>query len=527
MKYLKSNAFLLLALVFALKSSILAAEFQGDVTPYFFYTSPPTPVGSGARAMGVGGAFIAVADDGTAANWNPAALIQLELPEASMVLDGDFRTIDGQSASLYDVNYLSGSYPFTVKDINMIISFNYQRLYDYNLNFKNNVEYAVDDSGNQATWLVPGNGNPASVTQYDVVTMSGLNEKKNSEITADNSGELGALSPAFAIQVTPKFSLGITANFWKDGWLDRGREYQSRHEEKGNGESRQVNYLWYDSDGDCTCNGGKPCSPNDYIDDLSCVDELIDPAKLGNPNPLYSNPKTFQFDTIVSQRMRMQGESYNLGLLWDISPRWTMGAVYRTGAELNVDREIRQFQHQTSAWASLNQAASVGEFNYDEKIYLPSSYGLGAGFRYSDALTISADVTMMRWDEYNYELEDGTRYSLITGLKQGINDVDPTLTGRIGAEYLIIKPKYVVPIRGGLFYDQEPALDRPDSFYGLTVGSGFAYKWLVMDIAYFYRFGRDVAVGYAANAERTELMEQAKGDVDQHQVMLSGIVHMP
>ncbi len=43
------------------------------------------PVGSGARALGMGGAFIAVADDATAASWNPGGLIQLVTPEVSAV----------------------------------------------------------------------------------------------------------------------------------------------------------------------------------------------------------------------------------------------------------------------------------------------------------------------------------------------------------------------------------------------------------------------------------------------------------
>jgi len=47
--------------------------------------SSPNPVGSGARAVGMGGAFIGVADDATAASWNPAGLIQLEKPEVSIV----------------------------------------------------------------------------------------------------------------------------------------------------------------------------------------------------------------------------------------------------------------------------------------------------------------------------------------------------------------------------------------------------------------------------------------------------------
>jgi hypothetical protein len=47
--------------------------------------SSVNPVGSGARALGMGGAFIAVADDATAASWNPGGLIQLETPEVSVV----------------------------------------------------------------------------------------------------------------------------------------------------------------------------------------------------------------------------------------------------------------------------------------------------------------------------------------------------------------------------------------------------------------------------------------------------------
>jgi hypothetical protein len=39
------------------------------------------PVGSGARALDMVGAFIAGADDATAGSWNPGGLIQLEPPK--------------------------------------------------------------------------------------------------------------------------------------------------------------------------------------------------------------------------------------------------------------------------------------------------------------------------------------------------------------------------------------------------------------------------------------------------------------
>src|SRR6266436_8181881 len=41
-------------------------------------------LGSGARAFGMGGAFLARADDATAASWNPAGLSYLRVPEVSL-----------------------------------------------------------------------------------------------------------------------------------------------------------------------------------------------------------------------------------------------------------------------------------------------------------------------------------------------------------------------------------------------------------------------------------------------------------
>src|SRR5579863_3312256 len=38
-------------------------------------------LGAGTRAMGLSGAFVAVADDPSAAYWNPAGLVQLEQPQ--------------------------------------------------------------------------------------------------------------------------------------------------------------------------------------------------------------------------------------------------------------------------------------------------------------------------------------------------------------------------------------------------------------------------------------------------------------
>jgi len=55
--------------------------------------SSPNTVGSGARALGMGRAFIAVADDATAASWNPGGLTQLERPEISLVYNWNWAIV--------------------------------------------------------------------------------------------------------------------------------------------------------------------------------------------------------------------------------------------------------------------------------------------------------------------------------------------------------------------------------------------------------------------------------------------------
>ena len=160
-------------------------------------SSSPNPVGSGARAIGMGGAFIAVADDATAASWNPGGLTQLRTPELSFVFDYNHRREDYSSTNhpeaaglnvtaIEDLNYLSVAYPFELFQRNMIVSLNYQLLYsfDRNLGFDYNT-YNPPFSSKQ-------------------------------QVDFRQRGTLKTISPAYCIQVTPDLALGVTFNFWTD-----------------------------------------------------------------------------------------------------------------------------------------------------------------------------------------------------------------------------------------------------------------------------------------------------------------------
>jgi len=98
--------------------------------------------GAGARAAGMGGAFIGVADDATAIVWNPAGLTLLERPEASIVtrLVSDsykFEWVDEESEEVqshFVLNFLSGAVPLKIGSRKVVIALALQKqidLYNY------------------------------------------------------------------------------------------------------------------------------------------------------------------------------------------------------------------------------------------------------------------------------------------------------------------------------------------------------------------------------------------------------------
>jgi long-subunit fatty acid transport protein len=106
----------------------------------------PEPVGSGARALGQS-AFIAVADDATAASWNPAGLINLEKPEACFVGAWKVSTIDLTSTDpgtsydenswgLGEINFMSYAQPLQLfGNTDVVLSVNYHQVYDLGMEF--------------------------------------------------------------------------------------------------------------------------------------------------------------------------------------------------------------------------------------------------------------------------------------------------------------------------------------------------------------------------------------------------------
>ena len=408
--------------------------------------SSPNPVGSGARALGMGGAFIAVADDATAASWNPGGLTQLETPEVSVVGAYFYRTEDNtfgtnpeasgeQSVSEARLNYLSASYPFTVFDRNMVVSLNYQNLYDFN-----------------REWCFPFSRSSETLSEDE-------------HIDYQQSGTLSAYGLAYAIQLTPEISFGFTLNLWEDGIYKNGWVQEVQSNGTGN---------FY----------GKPFVSGSYSRDE------------------YS----------------FSGFNANLGILWNITSRLTLGAVYKTPFTADLERNLQSSSYIDFPDFPYIDSKGTTRYRDDGKLDMPMSYGIGVACRFSDQFTLAADFYRTEWGDYAHEDSKGNKTCPITGLPESESDVDATHQVRIGAEYLFIKQSYVIPFRGGVFYDPAPAQGSPDAYFGFSVGSGIAYGWFVFDLAYQYRFGNNVGGSILQNFDFSQ-------DVREHTVYASMIAH--
>ena len=409
-------------------------------------TSSPNIVGSGARALGFS-AFIAVADDATAASWNPGGLTQLQTPELSIVGAGVYRSENNhftdywsgasgpQSTTSIDLNYLSAAYPFNLFGINMIASLNYQEL----LNF-----------GKE--WDV--NFKPPGSTIFN-----------NRDIDFSQTGTLKAISPAFAVEIIDDLSVGFTLNFWTDKINFNG--WKSEFAEKSSGD-------------------------------------------------LYGIP--FQVQTNSSDRYEFDGFNTNLGVLWNLTSQFTLGAVFKTPFTADVRHEHKFSQTIRFETSPDNNVYEQKQFEEQLKLEMPMAYGLGGAFRFSDRLTIALDISRIHWEDFVKIDSHGNKISAVTGLPEGQADVDSTTTVRLGGEYLFMLDNAVIPFRLGFFYDPGPAPENPDSYYGLSVGSGITIGRFVFDLAYQYRFGNDVTPATFEGFSVTT-------DVQQHTVYTSLIVH--
>ena len=321
--------------------------------------------GFGARAMGMGGAFIALSDDMTAASWNPAGLGQLYGIEVSAGLaysqvDADQKvgllgTWSSSGNGLYNDTEFLDPMDISVSDsethldyfgVAVPISFGLESRWSMALGltyFANTVfdqSFDADINVNEVRFRIDSDQNfsdPISEGIFEI-------DPTKSTTKQLSSGDLSSYSLTAAFNFDDRFFLGVAFNYW-DGTLDGS---DLLHEEGG-----------------YTSFGG------------SATNLVVDRQRLTN--------------------LEMEGWSASLGLLFKPSGRWRIGAVYKPGYTLDTNGAIvttttvRKFEDIETNPQHYSTLFDGGEIDY------PDSYGIGLAFKPKSRWTITADWSSTSW----------------------------------------------------------------------------------------------------------------------------------
>jgi hypothetical protein len=315
--------FIFLVSLFGISQSVSKTNFSGVV-------------GSGARAFGMGGAFIAVADDATAASWNPGGLGQLENVEFSFVMqnhtynsifpakssvDNFFLGPQDFSGNAFSFDFVSATFPFRIGEFKLVPQISYQRNVNFNTNSTlNNVVYRNRYSEPISKRIVDFQG---TFTYSDSF-----------------SGGFDMMSFSLGTKILRGVNIGFSVNAWMNG-------------SSGN----QKYYI----------KGSKT-----YEDSLA--------------------KQSVELQYEVEKSFDINGVNFNGGILLEIMENLKLGAVYKSS--FNADLEYDNLAKGDALTGAFMEIPGR-EIRYTGKTTLewPDTWGAGLSFAPIDTLTFSMDYT--------------------------------------------------------------------------------------------------------------------------------------
>lgn len=400
--------------------------------------------GPGARAMGMGNAFLAVSDDINAIGWNPSGLRLIDKPVMALSFRnlnprGTIQAIslsDKQNSSLSGLSQASLAFPFKIMKRHVGVDISYDRAFDEELTAATSVSFLQDN-------------NPLDEDNVP----SDFYEAK---LDALFRNEVDALRFGFGTKLSSKSSFGLALNVIGGSGLNR-YDFQYRID----------NFKDFDGD----------LGPGEQVYDVQVINQIIDSVT-------YS------------------GFNLTAGYAYDLSRRVSLALVVRTPYSLKLKRDykvIPEFYKQGQPTG----IESFGSFFDDivTKVEIPVSVALGVAFKPTANLTLAGDAEFMPYKSSDILQLDSTSLSASGERTESFTKIPIELVDkfslRAGGELVIAtgsKLLPILPLRAGVHYEQQPTQSygsdlttlSKESASGFSLGAGVRWAQVHFDIAYSY-----------------------------------------
>ncbi|MFQ6008783.1 MAG: OmpP1/FadL family transporter [Candidatus Zixiibacteriota bacterium] len=419
--------------------AISAQDDRPSVEAYSFNFT-----GAGARAEGMGKAFIAVSDDITAGSWNPAGLYIQEKPilgfsYGSLIPRGSTNLTTGTNiwkfehgGSFYDITSFNVLAPVRIKGHHFVGSFNYTRNFD-------------EFQG----WSISG---------LDSMVMRGEQQVPLWNIytdwtqTSELQGGVNSVDIGFGTRLYENLSVGVSLNIYT-------------------GEAVKVRNL---------------VSNEDWVP--------IDSESVQHEVYVYTQ------DIIDSNKF--SGFNFTVGLKLH-SEKLDAGLIVRTPYSLNVKtgRSIFFISRRGAPVPGAQLQVSFSDTTYYDnlltKYEMPIMLGAGIAYRPAENLLLAADAEFRSFSGAIIEVRDSLFIDPGGKNREYFTEIDPewnnVFTVRMGGEYLYKTDIGVIPVRAGFGYIPLPApnIDMSEDTstaagYTLSVGTGIHWNQIYLDWAYSY-----------------------------------------
>jgi long-chain fatty acid transport protein len=399
-------------------------------------------LGSGARAFGMGGAFLARADDATAASWNPAGLSYLRRPEFTVVgaRNSFVREPTGVGSRLLSdrfagntLDFAAATYPIEIGPASGSVQLSFQRVFSFR--------------GDRTI------------------------DRTDQLLTSEGSGGFDVVALGTGFRILRAVRIGGTVNRWVNGYhQDRARLAGRR----GRGDTKQA------------------------------FDFRLSGWNF-NAGLIWSPIESLSFGAVFKTTMKGTAEVDRVRQDEIPQPRPDPSATPPPPITTTNEQHSTVLQANCTDCTDEDRTAAATPHRNRVALSIPGAVGVGISWRPWSVLTASLDFTRTFWSKgriHNFftlartEPDQANPFADVFPelLYPTLDDEKQSDTEqlRVGAEYVVLARRLKLPLRVGFFTDKQFFLDdqgRPPKFHGFTAGIGIAAGPLLIDFAYLRETG--------------------------------------